>query len=357
LLRSAVLASGAAVAAVAVVLAVLVSTLAGQQESNRLVRRSESVLRTAATGERAVVDMETGLRGVIITRDRTFLEPYAKGVPVAQASAESLLAQTRGDATEQQIATRLRREVSDYVTGYARPVLALVASNPAAARSETTTVDGKRRVDAMRADFTRLANLERARLDRRTTAADRSAERAIAVAVGGLLVLIVIVAAFGAYVARRIARPVRGMTRAAERMTAGDLAVRVPAGGAGELDRLAQAFNAMAESLSTAQDALRRRAFELEATGERTVALLDPVFEQAPVGLAVFDDQLRFVRVNATLAAMDGLTEDQHLGLPIGDVLPGMAGEIGARLRDALAERRTVTDAEVEGTTRASPRE
>jgi serine phosphatase RsbU (regulator of sigma subunit)/CHASE3 domain sensor protein len=357
LLRSAVLASGAAVAAVAVVLAVLVSTLAGQQESNRLVRRSESVLRTAATGERAIVDMETGLRGVVITRDRTFLQPYTKGVPTAQGAADSLLAQTRDDPIDRRIATRLRGEVSDYVTGYARPVLGLVAGNPAAARSEAITAEGKRRVDAMRADFTALANRERARLDRRTNAADRSADRAIAVAVGGLLVLLVVVAGFGAYVARRIARPVRGMTRAAEQMTAGDLSVRVPVGGAGELDRLAQAFNAMAESLAVAQEALRRRAVELEATGERTVALLDPVFEQAPVGLAVFDDQLRFVRVNATLAAMDGLAVDGHLGLPIGDVLPGMAGEIGARLRDALAERRTVTDAEVEGTTRVSPRD
>jgi PAS domain S-box-containing protein len=209
----------------------------------------------------------------------------------------------------------------------------------------------------MRADFAALANLERGRLDRRTRQADRAATRAIAVGVGGLLALIVVVAAFGAYVARRIARPVRAMTGAAERMAAGDLAVRVPAGGAGELDRLARAFNAMAGSLAEAQDALRRRAVELEASGERTVALLDPVFGQAPVGLAVFDERLRFVRVNATLAAMDGLGEEEHLGRAIGDVLPGMAGEIGARLRDVLAERRTVTDAEVEGTTRASPRE
>ena len=113
----------------------------------------------------------------------------------------------------------------------------------------------------------------------------------------------------------------------------------------------------MAASLAEAQDALRRRADELEAIGRRTAALLEPVFEQAPAGLAVFDEQMRFVRVNAALARMDGVPQEEHLGRTIGEVLPGMAGELGARLRDVIAERRTITDAELEGRTRARPGE
>ncbi len=166
-----------------------------------------------------------------------------------------------------------------------------------------------------------------------------------------------LVGAFGWYVARRIARPVRDISIAAGRVAAGDLDVRVPEGGPGDLDRLSRAFNAMAASLAEAQDALRRRADELEASGRRTAALLEPVFEQAPAGLAVFDEQMRFVRVNAALARMDGVPQEEHLGRTIGEVLPGMAGELGARLRDVIAERRTITDAEVEGRTRARPGE
>ena len=166
-----------------------------------------------------------------------------------------------------------------------------------------------------------------------------------------------LVGAFGWYVARRIARPVRDISIAAGRVAAGDLDVRVPEGGPGDLDRLSRAFNAMAASLAEAQDALRRRADELEASGRRTAALLEPVFEQAPAGLAVFDEQMRFVRVNAALARMDGVPQEEHLGRTIGEVLPGMAGELGARLRDVIAERRTITDAELEGRTRARPGE
>jgi PAS domain S-box-containing protein len=357
LLSSAIAASAVAVVAVAVVLAVLAATLLDQRDSNARVRDSEQILRTASDAERAVVDMETGLRGYIITRDPTFLAPYRSGVRAANARTADLVALTAGQPAQQATARRVRGLVVAYVREYAAPVIALVGRAPVRARTNATTLEGKRRVDEIRVEFTRIAAVESARLNARTRSADRAARRAIVLAVGGLLVLLALAILFGAYVARRIARPVADMSLAAERMTSGDLTVRVPAGGAGELDRLSRAFNEMASSLAVAQEGLRRRAAELEVTGERTVALLDTVFEQAPVGLAVFDDGLRFVRANATLAAMDGFPEAEHLGRSVSEVLPGMAGALEPRLRDVLAERRAIADAEIEGTTRPSPDE
>jgi PAS domain S-box-containing protein len=357
LLRSAVVASGATIAVLAVVLAVLVVTLGAQRDANRRVRRAEQVLRVSLAAERSVVDTETALRGYLITLDRSFLGPYRTGAPGALRSTQRLIDLTAGDPAQQAAARRIRGQVSAYVNGYARQLVALAAAAPQEARTPARTADGRRRVDAIRAGFDALTATERARLDARTRSADAGATRAVVVGVGGLLVLLVLVGAFGWYVARRIARPVRDISIAAGQVAAGDLAVRVPEGGAGELDSLARAFNAMAASLAQAQDALRRRADELEASGRRTAALLEPVFEQAPAGLAVFDEQMRFVRVNAALAEMDGVAPAEHLGHTIGDVLPGMAGELGARLRDVIAERRTITDAELEGTTRTRPGE
>ena len=57
LLRSAVVASGAAVLAVAVVLAVLALALLGQRDANARLRDSERILRTASDAERSVVDI------------------------------------------------------------------------------------------------------------------------------------------------------------------------------------------------------------------------------------------------------------------------------------------------------------
>jgi CHASE3 domain sensor protein len=352
-----VIGSGVAAVAVGLVLLTLALALAGQRESNRRVRSAELVLRTASDAERAVIDIETGLRGYVITGERRFLEPYRTGAAVAPARAARLAKLTARRITQAPRARLLQQKIDDYFGVYARPLVALAARAPARARSAALTDEGKRRVDAIRTGFAALGALEADRLRRATNGADSDAQRAIAVGVGGLLALLAVVVALGWYVARRLAHPLRDMAGAAGRLAVGDLSVRVPEGGVGELDRLAHAFNAMAASLDEAQAALRRRAAELETAGERTEALFDTVFARAPVGLAVLDPRMRFVRVNQTLAAMDGVPEDEHLGHGIGEVLPDMAGEIGARLRDVVADKRTIADAEVEGATRAAPAE
>jgi len=42
-------------------------------------RRAERILRLSTATERAVVDIETGLRGYLLTGDARFLEPYEEG--------------------------------------------------------------------------------------------------------------------------------------------------------------------------------------------------------------------------------------------------------------------------------------
>ncbi|WP_282206384.1 PAS domain-containing protein [Kitasatospora fiedleri] len=44
------------------------------------------------------------------------------------------------------------------------------------------------------------------------------------------------------------------------------------------------------------------------------LAVLDGFFTQSPVGMAVYDTELRFVRLNEALARINGLPVDRHLG-------------------------------------------
>jgi len=55
-------------------------------------------------------------------------------------------------------------------------------------------------------------------------------------------------------------------------------------------------------------------------------ALFDVVGEGAPVGLALVDTELRFVRINAALCAINGRPREEHLGRRLDEVLPEMAG-------------------------------
>ncbi len=84
-------------------------------------------------------------------------------------------------------------------------------------------------------------------------------------------------------------------------------------------------------------------------------AVLDALFSEAPIGLAVFDDQFRFLRLNAVLAEMNGLPIDAHLGKPVLDVLPGLPAAMLDQWRDVLRTGRPVVGAEVVGTTPKDP--
>jgi len=54
-------------------------------------------------------------------------------------------------------------------------------------------------------------------------------------------------------------------------------------------------------------------------------ALFDVVGEGAPVGLAFLDTDLRYVRINAALCAINGRPAEEHLGRRIDEVLPELA--------------------------------
>jgi PAS domain S-box-containing protein len=54
-------------------------------------------------------------------------------------------------------------------------------------------------------------------------------------------------------------------------------------------------------------------------------ALFDVVGEGAPVGLALVDTELRFVRINSALCAINGRPREQHIGRRLDEVLPEMA--------------------------------
>jgi PAS domain S-box-containing protein len=65
-------------------------------------------------------------------------------------------------------------------------------------------------------------------------------------------------------------------------------------------------------------------------------AVLDGLFAVAPVGLALLDTDLRYVRVNPALAAMNGVPPGEHLGRRPGDVLGSGGAEVERLLRHVL---------------------
>jgi signal transduction histidine kinase/PAS domain-containing protein/ActR/RegA family two-component response regulator/HPt (histidine-containing phosphotransfer) domain-containing protein len=61
---------------------------------------------------------------------------------------------------------------------------------------------------------------------------------------------------------------------------------------------------------------------------ERTLAHKDALFANLPLGVVLFDRELRFRRVNERMSAIDGIPIDAHLGRPLCEVLPRVPKEI-----------------------------
>jgi signal transduction histidine kinase len=66
----------------------------------------------------------------------------------------------------------------------------------------------------------------------------------------------------------------------------------------------------------------RAAAEQARAEADRTRAGLDALLGNAPLGIGFFDREFRFLRVNATLAAMNGAPAAAHLGKTPYEVLP-----------------------------------
>ncbi len=92
----------------------------------------------------------------------------------------------------------------------------------------------------------------------------------------------------------------------------------------------------------------RGRASNSEAArcSER-IADLEHVFRISPVGLAVHDREGRLVRINERLAAIDGLSVDEHIGHRIGELLPAVGAKVDPIVQRVLETGESALDLEI----------
>ena len=84
-------------------------------------------------------------------------------------------------------------------------------------------------------------------------------------------------------------------------------------------------------------------------------ALLDTLLATAPVGLGFVDRDLRYRRINRSLAAINGRPVTAHLGRTVRDVLPTLAPTLEPLLRRVIETGEAVVDLEISGESPAAP--
>ena len=88
---------------------------------------------------------------------------------------------------------------------------------------------------------------------------------------------------------------------------------------------------------------LRTDRGEREEVAGESSADLPRIYREVPVGLCYLDTDLRFVHVNEWLAALSGLSVEEHLGRAIGEVLPDVAAAVESQLRGVAPAARAPT--------------
>jgi len=147
-------------------------------------------------------------------------------------------------------------------------------------------------------------------------------------------------ALFSMLLARSVTRPLRGLLRGTK------LLIRDPersgvfplkTSSVNEAGELTRAFNTMVAALNEQRSGLND-----------TLALLDSMLANAPIGFAFFDRKARYVRVNQFLAEMDNLSINRHLGRTVREVSPGeTAQQLGGAIEQVFSTGMPVRELEL----------
>jgi len=300
-------------------------------DSDRVRRSSDVRLLTAAT-ERSLLDVETGLRGYLLTGQNVFLEPFVQGQRALDEELPRLEAAVAGDRGQLSQARALAGAVRVYELSFALP---LTHGHLPAGRGkrDATVLEGKHLVDGLRTRFTALEAAEAQRAQQDRSASQASATRAWILSGTVFTLIALMLIALAISIARSVLTPIRRIAETVARRGESERANEVPEGGHGEVRRLAGAYNRMSHVLGERERALR-------VTTDRFQRILD----NAKALIFIKDADSRYLVVNREFERVRGLSAEQIVGHSEQELTPGAVGdEVRAADEAVMASREPIT--------------
>lgn len=120
--------------------------------------------------------------------------------------------------------------------------------------------------------------------------------------------------------------------------------------GHGQLDAVVVVF----EDISDRRRA-EAEAVAAEELARRRLAELEELYQSAPVGLCLFDPDLRYVRINQRLADINGIPVAEHIGKTVRELMPALADRVEPSLREVVATGQPRLDVEIVSETPSLP--
>ncbi len=102
-----------------------------------------------------------------------------------------------------------------------------------------------------------------------------------------------------------------------------------------------------------------RKTADTAALNDRLIEIqlaeLEQLYASAPAGMGFTDLEHRFIRLNARLAALNGIPVSEHLGRRIEEILPELSDVLEPLVNHVIQSGEPVVDKEFRGATRADP--
>jgi signal transduction histidine kinase len=280
--------AGSAVLAVLVAAAfgVLVFAVTTLDNATKRERHAKAVTAQTLQLEKLVLDLDTGLRGFVLTGKSDLLRPWTSARAALPGRLQAFRQLASTSPAERRRVGALIDAIKLYAYDYATPVVEIAQETPAASRTATVREEGARELAQIRQRFADFLGTENALSAARTSAAQRRSDEAIAAAIAGLIASAILITGFGLYLARSIARPVREVADGAARLAGGDLTTRLEPHGIGEVEELTNAFNRMAERLEAGRRELEEQNERLRESEQAKSELVSVVAHELRTPLA-----------------------------------------------------------------------
>lgn len=260
-------------------------------DAQRWETHTLGVIATAEQTRSAIRNMQRGERGYLLTSDQLYLEPYLDGRKEAQSHLNQLRLLTRDNRAHAATLRRLSAVVSAIDTRLAHQIAEQRAGRSDVAVASVRTGQGERLIRAADAEINRMVAVETRLLEQRRQAlrnADAAAwQNRLALSVVGMAALVAVLWLLfrGLAAGRRI-----------------------------EFER---------ERAELAEQLVSRDAQLAEQVEE-----LNALYASAPIGLAFFSKDYRYLRINDELARINGRPVAENIGRPVREIIPESAKSI-----------------------------
>ena len=191
-------------------------------EMGSWVNHTRKVIATANDALTALVNMETGLRGFMITGKEEFLEPYHAGQTAYRSHLDALTLLTADNTRQVDRWNDIRQRALAWENNFAEKGIALrreVTAGQATFEQLglfTETGGGKQLFDGLRAVFTAAVDEEQQLLDDREKKSTASSHRLLQVTLWGSIGVIAAGFTLALFFARSLARPLEAIAQTLE---------------------------------------------------------------------------------------------------------------------------------------------